>query len=188
MKNSSQDRISELEKQIISLQRELDNARRQSTSMWCKVNDLCTGLDFPKDVSEMLTSEISNIVKEWAKEQRSKISRRYSSLGSLPPYTDCLNDVIVSISNPEVEPELDPYSYEEGQESENGLNSEDSPSYDSYDLSAYNEGVNPRIPPPPPPNLVSSQGAMGGPPKMMRVNVPRGHTQPAPSPKGLPEA
>lgn len=155
---TSQDRISDLEKQIISLQRELDEARRQSTSMWCKIHDLCTSLDFPEDASTLLTDEVSKIVKTWVNDQRSKVNRRYSSLGSLPPYTDCLNDIIVSISNPEVEPELAPYSYE--MEGEQAWPVDDVP-------------MGGRIPPPPPPNLVSSHGTFEGPPKMMKVNVPR---------------
>jgi hypothetical protein len=173
MKNNSQDRVSELERQIISLQRELDEARRQSTSMWCKIHDLCLNLELSEETSTMLTEAISGIVKDWVRDQRSKMGRRYSSLGSMPPYTDCLNDVTVSISNPEAEIDLEPYSYEQ---EDLPQGEEPISAYDLYDNSAAV-----RIPPPPPPNLVSNQGDFGGPPKMMRVNVPRPFSAAPPS-------
>lgn len=183
MKSTSQDKISDLERQIIALQRELDDARRQSTSMWCKVYDLCISLELSSDVSQMLTDQISSIVKDWVKDQRTKIGRRYSSLGSLPPYTDCLNDVIVSMSNPEAELDLAPYSYELEDQDGTGfqtLGTYDNPGPDGLQ---FEEPVGSRIPPPPPPNLVGPRDTVAGPPKMMKVNVPRAHSMPKPPPK-----
>lgn len=181
MKTNSQDKVSELEKQIIALQRELDEARRQSTSMWCKIYDLCINLELSEEVSQMLTDQISSIIKDWVRDQRTKIGRRYASLGSLPPYTDCLNDVVVSISNPEA-PELDltPYSYE--LEEQDGEGFKTLGTYDNIDpnMIQFDQPVGSRIPPPPPPNLVGPQDTMAGPPKMMKVNVPRAHSRPTP--------
>jgi hypothetical protein len=186
MKTNSQDRVSELEKQIIALQRELDDARRQSTSMWCKIYDLCIGLELSEEVSQMMTDQISYIVKEWVRDQRAKVGRRYASLGSLPPYTDCLNDVVVSISDPEAELELAPYSYElaeQGEEGFNAMGTYDGLSTDS-DMVEFAQPAGSRIPPPPPSSFVGAQGGtMLGPPKMMKVNVPRAHSLPTPPPK-----
>lgn len=161
-RSSSQDRISDLERQLIALQRELDEARRQSVSMWCKIRDFCTGINLPDELSLEVTNGVSNIINDWVRDQRSKMNNRYSILSTMPPYTDCLNDIVVSITNPATTPELPPYSHEGDEE-----------------LREFSEmpsmmAQGSRIPPPPLSSLGAPDDVTSVTPKMMRVNVPKG--------------
>lgn len=165
VKSSSQTRILDLENKLIALQRELDEARRQSVSVWCKIRDFCTENDLPEEQSLEITNGVSKIINDWVRDQRSKINNRYSVLSTVPPYTDCLNDIVVSISDPSSSPELPPYSHE----------SEDN-DLEPFGRMSENTPLVSRIPPPPISAAPGpSEEVVIAQPRMMRVNVPKGN-------------
>lgn len=157
MKTTSQDTISYYEQQIIELQRKLDKARKLSTSIWCQIFDELTAS--PEEEPAAMADKISTIIAGWASSQRERINRNASTMGIMPPYSDCLNDLIVSASNPDSEPDIP-------EPSEAPFTGSELPG----------EPVGSRVPPPPlPPVPAAGDGLSVGPPKMMRVNVPRPH-------------
>jgi hypothetical protein len=168
-KASSQDKISQLEKQIIDLQRELDAARKNSTSIWCKVFDDLIDSGIEQDRADELADMFAKAVVDWTKAQRAKINRKVSSMGVMPPYTDCLNDLIVSASNPETDHSdlLPP------EEPDRDLLAEITPAV--------------RIPTPPPSITQGDDSSLHmGPAKMLRVNVPKPRSRTV-IPPSLPE-
>lgn len=175
--------VASLEKQIIELQRELDRARRHSTSLWVQIHDyfVQTLGEENEELAEATTEAISEIVMDWVRGQREMITR----FNVLRPYTDCLNDLTVSISDPDKEVEVE-YGDVGGLTEADFANSFDPLREDYGDYGGYgapggsaSQGVIPRIPPPPRDiHYPAAESNMAAPPRMMRVNVPKGFTIP----------
>lgn len=159
-KTSMQDKVSELENKIIELQRELDAARKNSTSIWCKLFDTLIDCDYKEEEANVLVSIVSETVLNWVNAQRSKINRTVSSMGTIPPYTSCLNDLVISVCDPNADhSDLLPAG-ELDREFSEGVSE------------AYQGGV--RVPSPPPSVRPGEDPSLHlGPTKMLKVNVPK---------------
>lgn len=155
-KATSQDKISQLEEQIIALQRELDAARKSSTSIWCKLFDDLIDSGFEEEVATEAVGIASSTLLEWVKAQRAKLNRKVSSMGVMPPYSECLNDLVISAANPESD-----YS--------NLLTKEEV----MVDVDRELAPLEVRLPPPPLPVAQDDPSLHLGPVKMLKVNVPR---------------
>lgn len=163
-KTSTQDKVSELEKKIIELQRELDAARKNSTSIWCKLFDTLVDCDYGEEEASTIVEVVSETVLNWVTAQRSKINRTVSSLGTIPPYTSCLNDLVISVCDPNAD-------HSDLLPSEDLDRDSPEDSYgDSY--GGYQGGV--RVPSPPPSARQGEDPSLHmGPTKMLKVNVPK---------------
>lgn len=167
MKATSQDKISQLEEQIIALQRELDAARKSSTSIWCKLFDNLIDEGFDEDVAQKVAAIASETIIDWVKAQRAKVNRRISSMGTMPLYSDCLNELIVSSADPNSD-----YS---------DLLTKEEPAMEMGEM----EPQMVRLPSPPPPAVPQDDPSLHmGPVKLLKVNVPRARaTFPSPLPE-----
>jgi len=140
--------ISQIEQQISTLMRELDRLRRGSNSIRGTIYDAFIDEGNDEGAAEFWSDRIAIIVSNWVSSQRSELGKRIISTGEMPPYTDCLNDLLVSISD-------------------SGF-----PADTPFD----NVPVAPAMAAPPPPVPIRdglSADAQAGPPKMQRVNVPK---------------
>lgn len=165
-KSSTQDKVSELEKKIIELQRELDAARKNSNSIWCKLFDNLIDSDYSESAAKEITEIVSETILNWIKGQRAKINRSVSSMGIMPPYTDCLNDLIISACDPDSD------------------HSDLLPPEDlDRDLLEMPPQASVRVPSPPPSVRQGEDATLHmGPTKMLRVNVPKPFAAAEPSP------
>jgi hypothetical protein len=100
---NSDDKIKQLEKQIAFLTAELQRTKEKSDSLWFSLVDSFSQ-DNPVETAEVYAEEISMLISSWANFQREKILKRVVETGSMPPYTDCLNDLARSVSPPGKEP------------------------------------------------------------------------------------
>lgn len=162
-KSSTQDKVSELERKIIELQRELDAARKNSTSIWCKLFDNLIDAEYSEEASKEISEIVSETVLNWVKAQRAKINRTVSSIGVMPPYTDCLNDLVISSCDPETDhSELLP------------------PEEPDRELPEVSQIV--RVPSPPVPNRQGEDPSLHmGPTKLLKVNIPKPFADAPPS-------
>ena len=97
--------VEALERQIVLLTEELSRARRKSESLWCKVFDSFIEDGNEEETAEHFADQFSEILSNWAKQQRDRLALIVASTGSMPPYSECLNDLIVAIAAPGEEPE-----------------------------------------------------------------------------------
>lgn len=140
--------ISKIEQQISTLMRELDRLRRGSNSIRGTVYDAFIDEGNDEGAAEFWSDRIATIVSNWVSNQRSELGKRIISTGEMPPYTDCLNDLLISISD-------------------SGF---------PVDVPFDNAPAQPAMGASPPPVALRdglSVDAQAGPPKMQRVNVPR---------------
>lgn len=150
--------VEALERQIALLTEELSRARRKSESLWCKVFDIFMEEGNEEETAEHFADEFSEILSNWAKQQRDRLALIVASTGSMPPYSECLNDLVVAIAAPGKEPEKlgdVPVPLKE----------------DVLDLPSLRQ---PTVEDVPKGSEQLSDDAKVGPPKMKRVNVPKG--------------
>jgi hypothetical protein len=150
--------IEDLERQIALLTSELNLARRKSESLWCTIYDSFIEEGNEEDTAEHFANKFSEILTSWARSQRDRLSVSVASTGVMPPYSDCLNDLVVSISPPGKDPEV----------------LGDVPVPDKEDVLEIPTQRVPTIETVPNPSETLSDDAKVGPPKMKRVNVPKG--------------
>jgi hypothetical protein len=150
--------IENLEKQIAQLTAELSLARKKSESLWCTVFDSFIEDGNDESTADHFANKFSVIILDWAKTQRDRLSRTVASTGVMAPYSQCLNDLVVSITAPGKEPEKlgdVPVPLKE----------------DILDLPDIRQ---PTVEDVPKASEQLSDDAKVGPPKMKRVNVPKG--------------
>ena len=90
--------ILELEQTILSLTAKLNRLKSSSSSMWGAVYNAFIDEGNDEEVSELWANRIAEIVKNWAIKQRSAIGQKLAETGEMPPYVQCLNDIILSFS------------------------------------------------------------------------------------------
>ena len=148
-------RIKQIESQIASLMGELESLRRASDSMWSKVYDSFIDEGNTEEISELWADRISEIFISWANSKREKLADRIVKTGEMPPYTDCLNELLVDVSPPGSQPPpMKSLSVPEAELEQP-------------------ERISPNIPPPPPRrDQYQSPEMAAGTPKMQRVYVP----------------
>lgn len=174
MKRKGKESVQDLEKQIIELQRKLDRARKQTNSIWGQFHDQISAGSLISQTPERLADVMSEIIIDWANKQREEIIRKASSFRGIPPYTDCLKDLIISATNPDRDPEIPEMPIEEVV-----FQGSIDPASIVEDLG---NSLQSKVPPPPPSQVYAPDEKMRlGPPKMMRVNVPR-PSSPSPFP------
>lgn len=94
------DRISQLEEQVAFLMGELERERRRSDSMWGAIHAAFIDEGNDKEQAEFWADRISALVADWVNNRRENLNQRILTTGAMPPYTDCLNELIISISPP----------------------------------------------------------------------------------------
>jgi hypothetical protein len=94
------DRISQLEEQVAFLMGELERERRRSDSLWGAIHAAFIDEGNDKDNAEFWADRISALVADWVNNRRENLNQRIMATGAMPPYSDCLNELIISISPP----------------------------------------------------------------------------------------
>lgn len=156
--SKSEDLISKLKEQIAFLTAELERAEARSNSLWSRIHEAFILEGNGKDEADFWADKIAEIVSSWINSQREILTQRIVSTGAMPPYTDCLNDLIVGLTAPgSAPPPLPKELAELAQTPVAG------PSLAPTDA----------LPPPPPTFNGLSADAQPGPPKMKRVYVPK---------------
>lgn len=150
--------IEDLEKQIALLTSELNLAKRKSESLWCKTFDSLLEEGNDEETAEHFADKFSEILSNWAKSQRDRLAISVASSGVMPPYSECLNDLVVTVSHPGKEPEK----------------LGDVPFPEKEDVLETPFQRLPTVESVPNPSDSLSDDAKIGPPKMKRVNVPKG--------------
>ena len=147
--------ILQLQQQIAELTRELERVQRRSTSLWQTIYDAFIDEGNDTEIAELWSNRLSKIISDWVMARRSELSQKLVSTGEMPPYTDCLNELLVSTAPegsappPLLEPAGRPSDHQ----------------------APFVPPVNSEPVPPAPHGL--SPDAVAGPPKMQRVNVPK---------------
>ena len=94
------DSIEILQKQIVKLQEELAMEKRKKESLWHSIYSSLRNKGLLSKKSSDLSHEITKCISEWVFSQRSKLEAKVYN-GRIPLYTDCLNDLLASLSSPE---------------------------------------------------------------------------------------
>lgn len=106
-------KIEDLEKQIAELQEQLRVEKQRKESLWNELYELFIERIFNTEVneeSEASCKELATLVSvkmaEWASRQREELAKKIVKSGSLrmPVYTDCLNDLVFTLSQPGTTP------------------------------------------------------------------------------------
>ena len=163
--SKTQELVAQLEKQISFLTQELERARNRSESLWSDIYERCVNEGNDKDNAEFWADSICELLSGWVHSKRASLTQRVVSTGAMPPYTDCLNDLVVSLTPPgSTPPSLPP----------------------EFSNLASMPVSGPTIPPAESPPPVTYNGlsadAQIGPAKMQRVNVPKAFTGAVPPP------
>jgi hypothetical protein len=143
--------IANIQQQIAELNRELERLQRRSNSLWGSIFNAFIEEGNDEEVAELWSNRLSKMVGDWVSTKRGDLGQRLVSTGEMPPYTDCLNDLLVAMAPAGSSPPP----------AESGLTG---PSLEFTSLVA-----------PVPQGLPSDVAA--GPPKMQRVNVPKPFAQ-----------
>lgn len=98
---SEQDKvIQELEAKIATLTKELASIRKSKDSLWHSIYGKCRELKVTDRYSKAIANYFSEVVVQWATDQRAKVEPRYNS--DYPPdFVDCLNDLITAVQTPD---------------------------------------------------------------------------------------
>lgn len=150
--------IEELERQIAQLTAELTLVRQRSDSIWFNIFTVFMDEGNSEDTSEYYADKFTNILLNWSKEQRDRLSKIVATTGTMPPYSQCLNDLIVGLTPPGKEPEV----------------LREVPVPEEEDILDLPEVRTPKVEKVLSPSESLSDDAKIGPPKMMPVNVPKG--------------
>jgi len=97
---NSKDRISQLEEQVAFLMGELERERRRSDSLWGAIYAAFIDEENGKEEAQFWADRISALVADWVNNRRENLNQRIMATGAMPPYSDCLNELIISISPP----------------------------------------------------------------------------------------
>jgi hypothetical protein len=97
---NSKDRISQLEEQVAFLMGELERERRRSDSLWGAIYAAFIDEDNGQEEAQFWADRISALVADWVNNRRENLNQRIMATGAMPPYSDCLNELIISISPP----------------------------------------------------------------------------------------
>lgn len=106
---SDSDAIRVLEEQISQLQEELRKERQKKDSLWNGFYELFLEKIYNSDLTEeseasckALATLVAIKMTEWANRQRESLGKKIANSGSLrmPVYTDCLNDLLFTLSQP----------------------------------------------------------------------------------------
>jgi len=153
--SNSQEIIEKLKDQIAFLTAELNRVEQKSNSLWSQLQDAFLQEGNDSENANFWADRISQIFSTWVHTQRTNLTQRIVSTGVMPPYTDCLNDLVVSISPPgSTPPSLPPEFAELANTPVVGPTLATS----SFDRPAY-EGL--------------SADAQIGPPKQRKIGVPK---------------
>jgi hypothetical protein len=147
--------ILQIQQQIAELNRELDRLQKRSTSLWQTVYNAFIEEGNDEEIAELWSNRLSKIISDWVASRRSELGKKLVATGEMPPYTDCLNELLLATapagSSPPPLPEP---------------------------TGPINDALGGFVPPvhgepvlPVPQGL--SPDAVAGPPKMQRVNVPK---------------
>jgi hypothetical protein len=98
--SNSQEIIEKLKDQIAFLTAELNRVEQKSNSLWSQLQDAFLQEGNDSENADFWADRISQIFSTWVHNQRTNLTQRIMSTGVMPPYTDCLNDLVVSISPP----------------------------------------------------------------------------------------
>lgn len=150
--------ILQLQQQIAELTRELERIQKRSTSLWQTIYSAFVDEGNDEEVAELWSNRLAKIISDWVAARRSELSQKLISTGEMPPYTDCLNELLVATA-PEGSappPLLGPAGTTSDRQA-------------PFVPPVNNEPV----PPVPPVPHGLSPDAVAGPPKMQRVNVPK---------------
>ena len=98
--SNSQELIEKLKDQIAFLTAELDRAQRKSNSLWSQIQGAFLQEGNDEENADFWADKISQILSEWVHTQRTSLSQKIVETGAMPPYTDCLNHLVVSLSPP----------------------------------------------------------------------------------------
>ena len=79
---------------------ELERERRRSDSLWGAIYAAFIDEDNGKEEAQFWADRISALVADWVNNRRENLNQRIMATGAMPPYSDCLNELIISISPP----------------------------------------------------------------------------------------
>lgn len=106
-------KIEDLEKQIAELQEQLRIEKQRKESLWNDLYELFLEKVYNSEVTEdsdLSCKTLANLVSvkmtEWANRQRENLAKKIAKSGTLrmPVYTDCLNDLVFTLSQPGTTP------------------------------------------------------------------------------------
>jgi hypothetical protein len=157
-RKNSKKTIEELERQIEELTIQLQIEKSKSESLWQDVYDLFLAEGNEEETAAYFASQFSNIVSSWAKKKRDILAKSVATTGIMPPYSDCLNHLVVAFTPPGEEPTL----------------LGDVPVPEKEDIIELPEPQSLVISLPTSSESLLSEDARPTPPKMKRVNVPKG--------------
>lgn len=157
-RKSSKKTIEELERQIEELTIQLQIAKNKSESLWQEVFDLFLAEGNEEETASFFATKFSNIVSSWAKKKRDILAKSVATSGVMPPYSDCLNHLVVAFTPPGEEPTF----------------LGDVPVPEKEDVIQLPEPQSLVVSIPTSSESLLSEDARPSPPKMKRVNVPKG--------------
>jgi hypothetical protein len=106
---SNKNTIQSLEEQIADLQEQLRIEKQRKESLWNDLYEFFLEKIYSSEITEdteasceILANLVARQIIEWANRQRESLGRRIANSGSLrmPVYTDCLNDLVLTLSQP----------------------------------------------------------------------------------------
>lgn len=102
-------KIDDLERQIAELQEQLRIEKQRKESLWNDLYELFLEKIYNSELTEdseasckALATLVAMKMTEWANRQRESLGKKIANSGSLrmPVYTDCLNDLVFTLSQP----------------------------------------------------------------------------------------
>lgn len=96
--------IERIKRQIADLTDELYRLEKKSKSIWNVIHQAFVSEGNPDDIAELWADRISEIMISWANNKRSQLGEKIIEAGEMPPYSQCLNDLIVDVSPPGSQP------------------------------------------------------------------------------------
>lgn len=175
---SDRPKIEDLERQIAELQEQLRAEKQRKESLWNDLYELFLEKIYKGELTEdseisckALATLVAMKMTDWANRQRESLGKKIANSGSIrmPVYTDCLNDLVFTLSQPGTTPPkaVDPIELPEV----------------DLDTPAWDEDGT-LLPPTPGPRENIPQSQEEGPPPMeklnsfsKRVNVPKPRPQ-----------
>jgi hypothetical protein len=87
---------------------ELEKERRRSDSLWGAIQAAFIDEGNDKDNAQFWADKVSSLVADWVNNRRANLNQRIMTTGAMPPYTDCLNELVISVAPPGSTPEFPP--------------------------------------------------------------------------------
>jgi hypothetical protein len=90
--------IERLKQQVAMLTQKIDLLERKSSNLCTRFEDVMIDADMDPKFAATLASEIVGVLQDWVNNQRTKITQVIMETSEMPPYSNCLNDLLKELS------------------------------------------------------------------------------------------